>query len=164
MQWFEQGFTKRFNRISGLILLVVLITSCSESKVAQCNRLIEIANQAVSGVKAVSETPKPDSIESMNKIADIANTAKSQMEGLQLGDDQLKDFQTQFVTMYTETNQATRDLVTAADAKNADAAKKAFSALQTATAKEAPLVNSVNAYCNAGSTVENTSPSPAQPQ
>lgn len=164
MQHVERVFRKRFNQISGLILLGVLVTSCSEGKVAQCNRLIEIANQAVSGVKAVSETPKPDSIESMNKIADIANTAKSQMEELQFGDDQLKDFQTQFVTMYTETNQATRDLVTAAEAKDADAAKKAFSALQTATAKEAPLVNSVNTYCNASPTVETTSPSPAQPQ
>jgi hypothetical protein len=164
MQQFEQVFTKRFNQISGLMVLGLLITSCSENKVAQCNQLIEIANQAVSGVRAVSETPKPDSIESMNKIADIANTARSQMEKLQLGDDQLKGFQGQFVTMYTETNQATRDLVTAAEAKDADAAKKAFSALQTATAKEAPLVNSVNTYCEATPTVENTSPSPAQPQ
>lgn len=165
MPHIEKPISKRFYRIVSLIGLGLVMTSCSESKVSQCNKLIEIANRAVSGVKAVSENPKPDSIESMNKIADVANTAKSQMEGLQLSDDQLKTFQTRFITMYTDTNQATRDLVGAAEKKDAPAAQKAFDALQNATSQEGPLVNEVNSYCDAAPASATGTPSPtASPQ
>lgn len=118
----------------------------------------------MSGVQTVSKNPKPDSIESMNKIADIANSAKAEMEGLQLTDNELKGYQSRFITMYTDTNEATRNLVTAAEAKDAQAAQQAFDALQTATSQEGPLVTEVNAYCDAKPT-STASPAdvPAEP-
>lgn len=165
MPRFEKPVAKRVYHLSILVLLGLLVTSCSESKVSQCNKLIGIANRAVSDVKVVSENPKPDSIESMKKIADVANTAKAEMEGLQINDSQLKDYQTRFITMYTDTNKATRDLVSAAEIKDAQAAQQAFEALQSATAQEGPLVNQVNEYCDAkpSPAAETTSPS-ASPQ
>lgn len=138
--------TKRISQIS-VLMIALLVASCSESKVSQCSKLINIANQAVRGVEQVSDSARPDSIEQMNEIADVANGAKAEMEALQLNDEQLRSYQTRFVTMYTDTNQATRDLVTAAEAKDAQAAKQAFNALQTATAQEEPLVTEVNGYC-----------------
>ncbi|MBW4468398.1 MAG: hypothetical protein KME07_23475 [Pegethrix bostrychoides GSE-TBD4-15B] len=138
---------KQIYRVSGLLALGLVLASCSDSKVSQCSKLIEIANQAVTGVKAVSENPNPDNINSMNKIADVANTAKASMQELSLSDPQLRDYQTRFVAMYTDTNQATRDLVTAAEAKNAQSAQQAFESLKTATAQEGPLVTAVNDYC-----------------
>jgi hypothetical protein len=146
---FEKPVAKRLYQVAMPVLLGLIMTSCSESKVSQCSKLIEIANRAVSGVKAVSENPKPDSVDSMNKIADVASNAKTQMEGLSLSDEKLKGFQTRFVAMYTDTNKATRDLVAAAQAKNAPAAQQAFDALQSATSQESPLVNEVNSYCEA---------------
>jgi hypothetical protein len=139
---------KRISQVSALLILGLVTVSCSETKVSQCSKLIGIANQAVSGVKAVSENPKPDNIDSMNKIADVANTAKASMQELQLADPQLKDYQTRFVAMYTDTNKATRDLVAAAQSKDAQAAQQAFESLKTATAQEGPLVSAVNGYCN----------------
>lgn len=146
---FEKPIAKRICQVSTLVMVGLLVTSCSESKVSQCSKLIEIANRAVSGVKTVSENPKPDSIESMNKIADVANSAKAEMEGLQLTDNELKGYQTRFISMYTDTNKATRDLVAAAEAKDAQAAQQSFDALQTATSQEGPLVTEVNTYCDA---------------
>lgn len=139
---------KRIYRVSAVIVMGLAVASCSDTKVSQCSKLIEIANQAVTGVKSVSENPTPDNIASMNKIADVANTAKASMQELQLSDPQLKDYQTRFVSMYTDTNQATRALVSAAEAKDAQAAQQAFEALKTATAQEGPLVNEINGYCN----------------
>jgi hypothetical protein len=158
---------KRISQISALMMLVLLVASCSESKVSQCSKLIDIANRAVTSVKRVSDSPRPDdSIEQMNEIADVANSAKAEMESLQLNDDQLKGYQTRFITMYTDTNKATRDLVSAAEAKDAQGAQQAFNALQTATAQEEPLVTEVNGYCEVQpSPAAETSPSasPAVP-
>lgn len=159
----SETVARRVYQISVSVLLGLALTSCSESKVSQCSKLISIANKAVSGVRAVSENPKPDSIESMNKIADVANSAKTEMEGLQITDDKLKGYQTRFVSMYTETNQATRDLVASAEAKDSQAAQKAFDSLQTATSQEGPLVNEVNGYCEAQSSPAAESATPVSP-
>ncbi|MCU0524772.1 MAG: hypothetical protein MUF72_08090 [Elainella sp. Prado103] len=163
MPYFEKPLSKQFPQVAGLVVLGLLVASCSENKVSQCNRLIEIANQAVSGVEAVSETRQPDDVESMNRIADISDAAKTQMEGLQLSDPQLKDYQTRFVAMYTDTTQATRDLVASVGQKDTDAARKAFDALQAATAQEGPLVNEVNTYCNASSLDTSSPAAPVSP-
>ncbi len=138
---------KQIYRASVLLSLGLVLASCSETKVSQCSKLIDIANQAVNGVKSVSENPNPDNIDSMNKIADVASTAKASMQELPLSDPQLKDYQTRFVSMYTDTNQATLNLVSAAKAKDSQAAQQAFEALKTATAQEEPLVTAVNDYC-----------------
>ncbi|NJO78955.1 MAG: hypothetical protein HC827_10825 [Cyanobacteria bacterium RM1_2_2] len=163
----KSAHTKRASQILVLVLIASLGASCSESKVSQCSKLIDIANRAVTGVKQVSDsgvanTSQPSSIEQMNDIADVANNAKAEMEALQLNDEQLQGYQTRFITMYTDTNKATRDLVTAAEAKDAQAAQQAFNALQTATAQEEPLVTEVNTYCEVppGAAAESPSTSP----
>ena len=138
---------RRSIAFSALICLGFLVTSCTDNKVSQCNKLIKVANGAVSSVQSVTQNATPDNVEAMTKIADAADKAKSDMQGLQLGDEKLKDFQSRFITMYTDTSQATRDLVKAAGAKDAASAQKAFDSLKTATDREAPLVSEVNKYC-----------------
>lgn len=133
--------------VSTLVALGFLAVSCTDSKVSQCNKLIEVANQAVTEVQSVTQNASPDNVEAMSKIADAADKAKADMQSIKLGDEKLQQFQGRFITMYTDTSKATRDLVTAASAKDADSAQKAFDSLKTATDLEAPLVNEVNTYC-----------------
>jgi hypothetical protein len=145
---FKPAF-KRTVQVSTIVALGFLVVSCSESKVSQCNKLIEVANQAVTQVQEVSQNPKPDNVDAMNKIADAADVAKSKMQELKLTDGPLKDFQGRFVSMYTDTSKATRDLIAAANAKDSKAAQTAFTNLKTATDQEGSLVNDVNKYCTA---------------
>jgi hypothetical protein len=147
MLFLDQPVCKRAIAVSTLATLGFLVVSCSDNKVSQCNKLIKVANEAVSAVETVTQKPDPGNIEAMTKIAETADTAKTNMQALQLGDGKLKDFQGRFVNMYTDTSKATRDLVAAAQVKDAAAAQKAFDSLKTATDKEAPLVNEVNTYC-----------------
>jgi hypothetical protein len=147
MPFLDQPVCKRAIAVSTLATLSFLAVSCSDNKVSQCNKLIKVANEAVSAVQTVTQNANPDNVEAMSKIAETADTAKSNMQALQLGDGKLKDFQSRFVSMYTDTSKATRDLVAAAGVKDATAAQKAFDSLKTATDKESPLVNEVNTYC-----------------
>ena len=138
---------RRSIAFSALICLGFLVTSCTDNKVSQCNKLIKVANGAVSSVQSVTQNAKANNVEAMSKIAEAADKAKADMQGLQLGDEKLKAFQTRFITMYTDTSQATRNLVKAAGDKNAASAQQAFDSLKTATDREAPLVSEVNKYC-----------------
>ena len=139
---------KRAIAVSTLAALSFLV-SCSDNKVSQCNKLIKVANEAVSAVQTVTQTATPDNVAAMAKIAEAADKAKSDMQGLSIGDEKLKGFQTRFTSMYTDTSKATRELVAAANSKDAVAAQKAFDALKTATDQENPLVTQVNTYCTA---------------
>lgn len=147
MSFLGQPLCKRAIAVSTLATLSLLAVSCTDNKVSQCNKLIKVANEAVSAVQTVTQNASPDNVDAMNNIAEAADKAKADMAGLQLGDEKLKALQTRFVSMYTDTSQATRELVAAAGSKDAAAAQKAFDALKTATDQEGPLVNEVNTYC-----------------
>jgi hypothetical protein len=140
-------FHKPLAVVSVAVAVGVLTVSCGESKVSQCNKLIEVANKAVSDVQAITASANSQDVGAMAKIADTADQAKASMESLELSDEKLKDFQQRFVSMYTDTSKATRDLVAAVGADNSQGAEQAYTALQTATNQETPLVTEVNGYC-----------------
>ncbi|MBE9177366.1 hypothetical protein IQ268_02100 [Oculatella sp. LEGE 06141] len=135
--------------VSVVTVLSILATSCSESKVSQCNQLIEIANGVVTDVQTVTQTAKgPQDTQAMEKIANTTAQARSEMESLQFADERLQAYQTRFISMYSDTSQATNAMVTAVSSQDAEAAQQAFDALQDATERESPLVEEVNTYCN----------------
>lgn len=145
--------TFRLTRTSGIAIAVALgtlATSCGASKVAECNELIEVANNAVEEVQTVAAAAQPEDVTAMLQIADTADQARSAMETLELSDEQLQGFQQRFITMYNETSTATRSLVSAVEAQDQAAAESAYNNLQAATGQETSLVNEVNAYCTGG--------------
>lgn len=123
------------------------LISCTESKVSQCNRLIEVANQAVAQVQDTTQNADPDDVEAFLQIADTADQAAADLEALDLKDDQLQTYKGQFITMYSATSEATRSLVDAVNSQDTAAAQDAYSSLQTATSQESGLVDAVNTYC-----------------
>lgn len=141
------GSAKRIAGFSLIAAISVLAVACGESKVSQCNKLIEVANKAVGDVQDVTSSANPEDVNAMIKIADTADQAKSTMETLELNDEKLKGFQQRFVTMYQETSTATRSLVDAVGKQDNQAAETAYNNLQAATDQETPLVNEVNEYC-----------------
>ncbi len=135
--------------MSAIALLGLTLAACGESKVAQCNRLIEVANSAVTAVQEVTTAASADDPEALNTIADTADQAVADMQGLEFADEQLQDYQQRFVAMYEETSRASRAIYTAVGALDNEAAQQAVTDLQTATGQETDLVNEVNTYCSA---------------
>ncbi|MEB3211553.1 MAG: hypothetical protein VKL39_09360 [Leptolyngbyaceae bacterium] len=122
--------------------------SCSEGKISQCNRLIEIANQAASSVESVTSSATPDDPDAFLRIADAAETATANLEALDVDDETLQNYREQFISLYVETSAATRQLVEAVKNQDAEAADEAYNQLESATEREIPLVEDVNAYCS----------------
>lgn len=124
-----------------------MVVGCTENKVSQCNRLIDVANRAVTDVQTVTESASPQDVEAMSKIAETADRAATEMQAVKLSDEQLLSYQDRFVTMYADTSKATRDLIAAMGEQNGSAAQQAYSNLQTATNQEGALVTEINSYC-----------------
>ena len=87
------GSAKRIAGFSLIAAISVLAVACGESKVSQCNKLIEVANKAVGDVQEVTSSANPEDVNAMIKIADTADQAKATMETLEINDEQLQSFQ-----------------------------------------------------------------------
>jgi hypothetical protein len=152
---FTRQSTQWMIRASIVAMVGIGMVGCSENKSAQCAKLIGVANRAVNEIESVtapvgSGTDGSNNIEALNKIIRVADATNKEMRDLNLTDQQLQDFRGRFTTMYTETSDATRALVAAANSKDAAASQKAYEALKTSTSKESPLVDAVNNYCSTG--------------
>jgi hypothetical protein len=162
-----QGLRQHIRQITGcaaVAVLSLLVTSCTESRVAQCQKLIDVANQVVTDVQAVaqnasatstngsaanSNTNSTDSVAVINKVAEAAEKARVNMQALSLDDETLVGFQTRYADMYTEIRQTTRDMLAAAEARDREAGREAYDNFRTATSREAVLVEEINTYCAA---------------
>ena len=123
------------------------VTSCGESKISQCNKIIEVANKAVSQSKSITTNPNLNDSKVMLNAADLMEKASKDMEEIKVKDQQLQDYRAGFINMYREISKAIRDFAVAFDKKDRKAAEAAQINLQQATTPEKQLVNDLNVYC-----------------
>jgi hypothetical protein len=130
--------------------VALIVAGCSESKVAQCNKLIDVANQAAQASQEFGNNPQPEKGgKAFTDMADKLDTLTASMEAIAISDEKLKGYQSSFVNMYKAASKGLRGGAVAFDKKNSEAMNKELQAIQTATAGEAKLVGDINTYCSA---------------
>ncbi|WP_416670185.1 hypothetical protein [Egbenema bharatensis] len=145
---------RKYTAYASIAAIGLLLSSCSESRISQCRKLINVANQVVTDVQTVAENASTSpsgntgaSTEVINRVADAANSARVNMEELSLNDTQLQDFQNRYATMYAEIYDSTSAMLDASEARDREAGRQAYTAFQAATSQEATLVSEINQYC-----------------
>ncbi|MGB7443659.1 MAG: hypothetical protein WA919_21560 [Coleofasciculaceae cyanobacterium] len=126
----------------------LLLFSCGESRTAQCNKIIQVANGAVSEAKSVTKEGESNDPKAMLKAADAMEKASQKMEDIEVKDEKLQTYQAGFIKMYLDTGQATRQFVAAFEQEDRPAAEEALASLQQATTPEKRLVAEINNYCS----------------
>lgn len=142
-------FPKRyFVLLSFTTAISLLAVSCAESKVSQCNKIIKVANEAVSQAKTVTRGGQASDPKAMLKAAEAMEKASKEMEAIKVNDAKLQGYQTGFIKMYRDTSKATRDFVKAFEKKDRSSAETALTNLQQSTKPEKQLVADINTYCS----------------
>jgi hypothetical protein len=119
----------------------------NQTKASQCNEIIALANAAVRDTKQVTNNGRSSDSEMLLKAAEYMDNYASKLEGVHITDPILQGYQSRFIVMYKQTSNATRDFITAFNAKNFPGAESALRALRIATTGEKQLVNEINIYC-----------------
>jgi hypothetical protein len=128
----------------------LILTSCSESKVAQCNKIIEVANKAVAISQEFGKNPQPEKGgKAFVEVADKLDAMATSMGAIEISDDKLKGFQTSFAQMYKVASKGLRGAAVALDKKDTAAMQKEMKAIQEGTSQEGKLVSDTNTYCSA---------------
>jgi hypothetical protein len=130
--------------------VALILTSCAESKVAQCNKMIAIANQAAEASLAFGSNPQPEKGgQAFVEVADKLDGFATSMSALEISDEKLKGYQASFSEMYKAASKGLRGAAMALDKKDAEAMQKEMKAIQDGTSQEGKLVSDTNTYCSA---------------
>ena len=130
------------------VFVGLFAVGCSETKYAQCEQIIQIANGVVAEkTKLIGDDS--DKIESKTwlEAAKMIAQASRQIENIHLKDPQLINYQADLARVYRIYSYATYDAVKAWENKNIEALQTAHTDAERAGELEEKLGNVINAYC-----------------
>jgi hypothetical protein len=144
-----QSMFKQTIMLTGTAAIALLFAACGESKVAQCNKIVKVANQAVTVGQEFGKNPNPQKgSKALTEVATKIDTITTEMKGLEIKDEKLQGFQGRFLTLYQSTSKGLKDTATAIDKKNFPAANTALASIKKNGSEETKLVNEINSYCS----------------
>ncbi|OUL35087.1 hypothetical protein BV372_12070 [Nostoc sp. T09] len=144
-----QRMIKQSIIISGTAAIALLFAGCGESKVAQCNKIVKVANQAVTVGQDFGKNPNPQKgSKALTEVAAKIDTITADMKGIEVKDEKLQGYQGRFLTLYQSTSKGLKDTATAIDKKNLKSANGALASLKKNSSEETKLVNEINSYCS----------------
>ncbi|MCC5639108.1 hypothetical protein LC593_25420 [Nostoc sp. CHAB 5844] len=143
-----QSIVKRTVMFSATAAIAVMFTGCGESKVAQCNKIIKVANQAVTLSQEFSKNPQREKgSKALTEVSGKIDTFANEMKALEIKDEKLQGFQGRFIKLYQDTSKGLRDTAAAIDKKNLKAANASLATLKKSSSEEGVIVSEINTYC-----------------
>ncbi|AFY32710.1 hypothetical protein [Calothrix sp. PCC 7507] len=144
-----QPIFKKTTILSATTAIAFLFAGCGESKVAQCNKIVKVSNQAVTAGQEFGNNPQPKKgskalTEAANKIEQITKD----MQALEIKDEKLQGYQGRFLKLYENTSKGLKDTAAALDKKNLAEANRSLASLKKGSSEEAALVKEINSYCS----------------
>ncbi|BAY62590.1 hypothetical protein NIES22_26640 [Calothrix brevissima NIES-22] len=140
---------KRITMISSTVAIAFVFAGCGESKVAQCNKITKVANQAVTlGQDLGKNTNQQKGSKVLTEVAAKIDTISTEMKGLEIKDEKLQGFQSRFLSLYGNTSKSFKDAASAIDKKNLKGTNAALLNLKNNSSEETKLVNEINTYCS----------------
>jgi hypothetical protein len=107
----------KFRVQSSMRMLLVAIavsfvtTGCVSNKVSQCASTIEVVNRTVLDTKAATDSGTKGDVQTIEKLIAIFDKATKDLESVNVSDEKLKTYKSQFVTMYKGATEINKQLV-----------------------------------------------------
>jgi len=124
--------------------LSVMLSSCAETKTAQCQKIILITKKIAEESANNRDSTDPEKILTVAKAFEEAG---QQVQALNLKDNQLRTYQQELANIYDGNAEATRNIISAIKSKDILTAKLAQDQVRQIGKKEQLLITQMNQYC-----------------
>lgn len=124
--------------------LSVMLSSCAETKTAQCQKIILITKKIAEESANNRDSTDPEKILTVAKAFEEAG---QQVQALTLKDNQLRTYQQELANIYDGNAEATRNIINAIKSKDILTAKLAQDQVRQIGKKEQLLITQMNQYC-----------------
>ncbi|MBE9029040.1 hypothetical protein IQ266_04595 [filamentous cyanobacterium LEGE 11480] len=134
--------------IATLLTLTVFTTACN-TKVAQCNDLIKVANAATTELKVINKLSKTskDKTPAMKQMINRLTKYSNQIKNVSLEDDTLKGFQERLYRLYDNTSSINQKMLLAVQQGNLQEMKAQLTKIRDQSRTESKIVSDMNGYC-----------------
>jgi hypothetical protein len=124
--------------------IAVLLSSCAETKTAQCQKIFLITKKMAEESAKNRETKD---IKTVLEVADSFEKSSQELKKIELKDPKLTEYQQGLAEVYQGNAETTRSFVKALETKDIPTAKLAQEQVQQIGKKEQDLVTKTNEYC-----------------
>lgn len=124
--------------------LSLMLSSCAETKTAQCQKIILITKKIAEESANNRDSTDPEKILTVAKAFEEAG---QQVQALTLKDNQLRTYQQELANIYDGNAEATRNIINAIKSKDILTAKLAQDQVRQIGKKEQLLITQMNQYC-----------------
>jgi len=98
--------------IVGIAIAASFLTvSCTSDKVSQCASIIKVVNQTVIDTKTTTESGTKGDVPTIEKLVGIFDKAAKDLSSVNVTDEKLKTYKSQFLTMYQGATDINKQLV-----------------------------------------------------
>ncbi|PSF37512.1 hypothetical protein C7H19_10115 [Aphanothece hegewaldii CCALA 016] len=134
-------------RFLSISFLGYLLTSCTETKSFQCQKIYRIANEVQKETQSLTKSGQEVDKKTWLLAADKIEQAADEMKDLKVNDDQLKNYKALFAQVYLDYATATREIIKVWETKDRLAAKSAQEKVKKAGQLEREVGEKINSYC-----------------
>ncbi len=135
--------------IVGLAAVSLTIGGCSGNKLNQCANIIKVVNQTVIDTKNTTESGTNGSVSTFEKSVGIFTKAAKDLESVNVSDEKLKAYQSQFLTMYRGATEINKQIVESIKAKKSTKVHEELRKYQNISSPERDLATGLTQYCQA---------------
>ncbi|MEM6787490.1 MAG: hypothetical protein AAF715_08215 [Myxococcota bacterium] len=131
--------------VVGLSAAMGLASGC-DSKINQCNRLIEVINNEQAPIKEMDK--QDNDPESFKKLADVLDGVAGTVRGVEVKEEELQKFRDDYATMASELATSSREAAEALGGTDMKKTTEAIKKMQSFESRESELVGNINKYCS----------------
>ena len=135
----------KINHFIGVIISVILLSSCANTKQAQCYKIIGLTEKMAAKSQEYSQS---DDIPKVLEVADIFEDTSKKMKGLKIEDSNLITYQEGFASVYQGHADTTRKFIKALQEEDISQARSMKEEVQKIGKKEQQLGREMYTYCN----------------
>ncbi len=125
------------------------VIACS-NRIGQCNKLIEGVNKATTNIETSSKKLVGNDAKDFEDMAKALDDAKTTIGGVELKDEKLKSYQTEYVKVVGQMADAMKAAKAAIDKKDVAGAAKAQADFKKADTDEDGVRANITSYCQGG--------------
>lgn len=133
----------RLSVISVIVATSLLVISCGESRVAQCNKLTLTINKA----DAATESAKTDQPATLLQAASGLDQVVQELKTVEVKDEKLQGLRASFILTYEDISQLFRNTAIATYRRDRLGLESYRKSWQEANQQDGVLVQDLNSYC-----------------
>ena len=124
-----------------------LTVSCASGKVSQCASMIKVVNQTVIDTKDTTAAGTKGDVSTIEKLVGIFDKAAKDLDSVNLSDEKLKTYKSQFLTMYQGATEINKQLVTNIKERKSTKVHESLRKSRNIFSPERDLATGLTQYC-----------------